>query len=81
MYLELQKRYADMTLAETSEPLLRKRLVQLDYADYEFEYKSSGALVARLVADLLSATEAARRFRGELDDALQENFVLKDQVY
>jgi hypothetical protein len=63
-----------------NEQLLRKRLCQLEYADYEFDYKSSGSLIARLVSDLLSATDSAKRFRIELDQSLQENFALKDQV-
>jgi hypothetical protein len=72
--------------------LLLKRLDQLDYSQYAFDYATSGQIVSRLVSDLTgiplfynqespqAALETAKKFRSDLDDAEQQIFVLKEQV-
>jgi hypothetical protein len=63
-----------------NEQLLRLRLRQMEYGQYPFDFNSSGELVRRLLADILSATEAARKFRSKLEFCTQENAILKEQV-
>ena len=68
-----------LSAVQKKETLLKKRLRQLDYGDYDYDDRSA-SLVSRLLTDLMSATDAARQFRKELDESQREAAVLNDQV-
>ncbi|KAJ3089136.1 hypothetical protein HK102_007124 [Quaeritorhiza haematococci] len=59
--------------------LLRHRLDQMGYKDYDFDIGSL-PLLRRLLADLINAVDAASKFRNKSDEEHRELLVWKDQV-
>ena len=62
--------------------LIKYRLQQMGYNlnDYDFDLKSL-SLVQRLLADVVLATEAARKFKLGRDEEAIDSSHYKDQVY
>ncbi|KAJ3396651.1 hypothetical protein HDU92_002277 [Lobulomyces angularis] len=59
--------------------LTKHRLEQLDYGSYNFD-KNSLPLINRLLSDLISATDAAKKFKSKLDIQVTESENWKQQL-
>jgi hypothetical protein len=58
--------------------VLRNRLIQLEYYD-DFS-SDSVPLIQKLLSDLIQTTEAARKFKAQVDVLAQEKVLAQEQV-